>query len=212
MTQLKLKIITILLLVGIGSKAQPVGYQPVKSETEVSSRLKEYAAKLKSVQSTFKQEKHLEYLDVALESGGKFWFQSPDKVRWEYEQPYNYILILNSGKLKMISDKSNNEIDMKGNAVFEQVNNLMVAAVSGNVFDNIDYKVKAFENSGFYLINIKPVSANLSQMIKEMDLYFDKKNYVVTKIKMLESESDYSVITFSNLNLNVPIETKVFNP
>jgi outer membrane lipoprotein-sorting protein len=212
MTKLKLKIIAILLLTGIISQAQPAGFQLVKSETEVSAKLKEYAAKLTSIHADFRQEKHLEYLDVALESGGKFWFQSPDKVRWEYNQPYNYILILNSGKLKMISDKSNNEVDMKGNAVFEQVNNLMVSSVSGNVFDNKDYTVKAFENKEYYLINIKPVSAYLSQMIKEMDLYFDKKNYVVTKIRMFESESDFSVITFTNLNLNVPIETKIFNP
>jgi outer membrane lipoprotein-sorting protein len=112
----------------------------------------------------------------------------------------------------MISNKSNNEIDMKGNAVFEQVNNLMVAAVSGNVFDNKDYSVKAYENKDFYLIHIKPVSSYLSEMIKEMDLYFDKKNYVVTKIRMVESESDYSMITFTNLTINELIENKVFNP
>jgi outer membrane lipoprotein-sorting protein len=207
-----LKLILILQLVVCITHAQPTGYMPVKSETEISAKLKEYAAKLKSIKCDFKQEKHLEYLDVALESGGKFWFVSPDKVRWEYDKPFNYILILSSGKLKMISDKSNNEIDMKGNAVFEQVNNLMIAAVSGNVFDNKEYSVKAFENKEYYLINIKPVSGYLSQMIKEIDLYFDKKNYVVTKIRMLESESDYSMITFTNLNINEPVDIKVFNP
>jgi outer membrane lipoprotein-sorting protein len=212
MEMLNLRILQVLMLAATISNAQPTGFHEVNSETEVSVKLKEYAAKQKSIHADFTQEKHLEYLDVALESGGKFWFQSPDKVRWEYNQPYSYILILNSGKLKMISDKSNNEIDMKGNAVFEQVNNLMVAAVSGNVFDNKDYTVKAFENKEYYLINIKPASAYLSQMIKEMDLWFDKKNYVVTKIRMLESKSDYSIITFSNLNLNAPIEAKVFNP
>jgi outer membrane lipoprotein-sorting protein len=209
---MKLKLILILLLAARISQGQPAGFQKVKSETEISAKLKDYAAKLKSIQADFKQEKHLEYLDVALESGGKFWFESPDKVRWEYNKPYNYILILNSGKLKMISSKSNNEIDMKGNAVFEQVNNLMVAAVSGNVFDNKDYSAIAYENKEYYLINIKPVSSYLSQMIKEIDLYFDKRNYVVTKIRMIESESDYSIITFANLNLNELIENKVFNP
>jgi outer membrane lipoprotein-sorting protein len=209
---IKFKIVLFFILIGRISQAQPAGFEPVKSLTEISVKLKDYAAKLNSIQSDFKQEKHLEYLDAALESGGKFWFQSPDKVRWEYNQPYNYILILNSGKLKMISNKSNNEIDMKGNAIFEQVNNLMVAAVSGNVFDNKDYLVKAFENKEYYLINIKPVSSYLSQMIKEMDLYFDKKIYVVTKIRMLESETDYSIIKFTNLNIDEPIESKIFNP
>lgn len=88
--------------------------------------MKEYADKLKTITSDFQQLKHLQYLDAALESGGKFWYRSPNSVRWEYTRPCKYILILNNGKLKVISDNSNTEVDMKGNAIFDQVNNIMM--------------------------------------------------------------------------------------
>jgi outer membrane lipoprotein-sorting protein len=78
---LKYIILLGLILIGKASYPQPVGYQQVKLETDISVKLKDYASKLKSIQSDFRQEKHLEYLDVALESGGKFWFAAPDKVR-----------------------------------------------------------------------------------------------------------------------------------
>ena len=192
--------------------AQPEGFHSVKSQNEVANYLQKYAAEVKSIQSDFKQEKHLEYLDVALQSSGKFWFKSPDKVAWVYNQPYNYTMILNSGKLRMISDKSNVEMDMKGNAIFEQVNNLMLSAVNGNVFGNKDYAVQSFENDSFYLLMLKPNSSALSEMIKEIHLYFEKKRSVVTKIKLIESGSDFSIISFSNLKLNETIDNKVFNP
>jgi outer membrane lipoprotein carrier protein len=192
--------------------AQPEGFQNVKSQTDVADYLQKYAAEVKSIQSDFKQEKHMEYLDVALQSSGKFWFKNPDKVAWVYNQPFNYTMILNSGKLRMISDKSNLEMDMKGNAIFEQVNNLMLSAVNGNVFGNKDYSVKSYENESFYLLILKPNSSALSEMIKEIHLYFEKKRSVVTKIKLVESGSDYSIITFSNLKLNETFDNKVFNP
>jgi outer membrane lipoprotein carrier protein len=192
--------------------AQPEGYQPVKSQTDVANYLNKYAAEVTSIQSDFNQEKHLEYLDVALQSGGKFWFKSPDKVSWVYNQPYNYTMILNSGKLRMISDKSNMEMDMKGNAVFEQVNSLMLSAVNGKVFGNNDYSVKSFENESFYLLMLKPNSPALSEIIKEIHLYFEKKRSVVTKIKLIESGSDFSIISFSNLKINETFDNKIFNP
>lgn len=192
--------------------SQPDGYQSVNSQTEVVNYLEKYATEVKSIQSDFKQEKHLEYLDVALQSGGKFWFKSPDKVSWVYSQPYNYTMILNSGKLMMISDKSNIEMDMKGNAIFEQVNNLMLSAVNGNVFGNKDYSVKSYENESNYLLMLKPNSPALNEMIKEIHLFFEKNRSVVTKIKLIESESDYSIISFSNLKINEAFDNKVFNP
>jgi len=208
----KYKISFVFLFFCIIVSAQPDGYQAVKSQTDLAAYLKKYAAEIKTIQSDFKQEKHLEYLDVALQSNGKFRFKSPDKVAWVYNQPYSYTMILNSGKLRMISDNSNVEMDMKGNAIFEQVNSLMLAAVNGNVFGNKDYTVKAFENDLYYLLMLKPVSPALSEMIKEMDLYFEKKRSVVTKIKLIESGSDYSIISFSNLKINETFDDKVFNP
>jgi outer membrane lipoprotein-sorting protein len=192
--------------------AQPAGYSPIKSESDFSSKMKEYAAKLTCIKSNFVQEKHLQYLDAALESEGKFWFKTPNKVRWEYTKPYKYILVLNNGKLKMISENSKTELDMKGNAIFEQVNNIMIASVSGNILDNKDYGIQVFENSKFYLILMKPTSQAISTLISQMELYVDKYSYSVTKIKMVESGSDYSEISFSNLIINEEFDEGLFTP
>lgn len=202
----------ILLFCCLSAWSQTEGFQPIKSQTELASYLKKYAANVNSIESDFKQEKHLEYLESALQSSGKFWFKAPDKVAWIYNNPYQYTMILNSGKLRMISNKSNNEIDMKGNAIFEQVNNLMLSAVNGDISGNKNYTVKSFENEIFYLLILKPVSPALGEMIKEMHLYFEKKRPVVTKIKLVETGSDYSIISFSNLKTNENFDDKIFHP
>jgi len=191
---------------------QPAGFTPVKSASDFSSKMKDYASKLTCIKSNFVQEKHLQYLDAALESEGKFWYKTPNKVRWEYTKPYKYILVLNNGKLKMISESSKTELDMKGNAIFEQVNNIMIASVSGNILDNKDYGIQVFENTRFYLILMKPTSQAISTLISQMELYVDKNSYSVTKIKMIESGSDYSEISFSNLIINEEFDEGLFTP
>jgi outer membrane lipoprotein-sorting protein len=112
----------------------------------------------------------------------------------------------------MISENSKTELDLKGNAVFEQVNNIMIVSVSGNILDNKDYGIQVFENSKFYLIPMKPTSQAISALISQMELYVDKNSYSVTKIKMVESGSDYSEISFSNLIINEEFDEGLFTP
>jgi outer membrane lipoprotein-sorting protein len=192
--------------------SQPAGFNPIKSDVDFSTKMKDYASKLSTIQSGFVQVKHLQYLDAALESSGKFWYRTPDKVRWEYTKPYKYILVLNSGKLKMISESSKTELDMKGNAIFEQINNIMIASVSGNILDNKDYSVAIFENTDNYLIRMKPTSQSISNLINLMELFVDKKSLAVTKIIMTETGSDYSVISFSNIKIDEIIDENIFTP
>jgi outer membrane lipoprotein-sorting protein len=191
---------------------QPNGYIPLKSDNDFSVKLKVYATNLKTINSNFIQEKHLQYLDTELESGGVFWFKEPDKVRWEYTQPFKYILVLNNGKVTMKSEDSNNEFNMKGNAIFDQVNNLIIASVSGNILSIKDYELQVLENDNTYLVILKPMSQYLKDLINQMELFIDKQTYAVTKIRMSEIGSDFSLISFSNIRINEDIEDNIFTP
>lgn len=192
--------------------AQENKYTSLPADDELASRLQEFSKNLTTIQCDFSQVKKLQYLEVDLTSSGKFWFKSPDKVRWEYMEPYKYIVLLNEGKLNLISENNENEIDMRSNEIFEEINTLIISAVSGNIFNNPDYSVKAFENNAFYKIELKPVSSSIAMMIQQMELYFDKENYSVSKIKMIEPSSDYSLISFTNQQFNDPLPENIFTP
>jgi outer membrane lipoprotein carrier protein len=191
---------------------QSDGYTTVGSEKTVAGHLQDFSEKLITIQCDFHQVKKMQFLDIDLESSGKFWFLSPDKVRWEYRSPYKYIVLLNEGKLNLISESNQNEIDMRSNAVFEEVNALIVSAVSGNIFDNSGYSVKSFENDLYYKIELKPVSGEVAMIIEQMELYFNKKNYAVSQIKIIEPSADYSLIRFTNQVFNEPLTENIFRP
>jgi outer membrane lipoprotein-sorting protein len=192
--------------------AQSDVYTSLPKNDEFAASLQEFSKKLTTIQCDFTQVKKLQYLEVDLESSGKFWFQSPDKVRWEYQDPYHYIVLLNQGKLNLISDNNENEVDMRSNEIFEEINTLIISAVSGNIFNNPSYSVNAFENDRYYKIEMNPLSSSIAMMIEQMELYFDKKNLSVSKIKMIEPSSDYSLISFTNQQFNESLPEHIFIP
>ena len=194
------------------SIAQTDEYTSLPANDELETKFREFSENLTSIQCDFTQTKKLQYLEVDLESSGKFWFKSPDKVRWEYKDPYKYTVLLNEGKLNLISENNENEIDMHSNEIFEEINALILSSVSGNIFNNPNYSVKAFKNSKYYKIELIPLSSSIVMMIKQMELYFDRKNYSVRKIKMIEPSSDYSLISFTNQEFNDSLPENIFLP
>ena len=56
--------------------------------------------RLDSVQAYFSQEKHLKILVRPLISTGRFVFQAPGSLRWEYSTPLRSVLIMHDGRIK----------------------------------------------------------------------------------------------------------------
>ncbi len=185
--------------------------RPVEDLDAVGMKLDNMAKSLNSIQSDFHQEKYMDFLDVTLISKGKFWFQKENSLRWQYTEPYNYIVIVDDGVVKISDDGKNQEFQVKGNKIFEQVNNIIVASMKGDVIDNDDFEVKLFENDKFYLVKLKPLKKEILQVIHEMEMYFDKTSLQISKIKMNEPNDDYTLIRYTNHKINEPICESVFS-
>ncbi len=186
-------------------------FRPVSDIETVGSKLDNMAKSLNTIQSDFHQEKYMDFLDVTLESKGKFWFQKENSLRWQYTEPYNYIVIVNDGVVQISDDGRNQEFQVKGNKIFEQVNNIIVASMSGDVIDNDDFDVKLFENDEYFLVKLKPLKKDISKVIHEMEMYFDKSSLHISKIIMNEPNNDYTLIRYTNRKINEPIPSSVFS-
>ncbi len=194
------------------SFSQSDSFKTIESEEAITSKIREKSGDIKSIHCDFIQIKQMQYLDSDLKSSGKFWYVYPDKVRWEYLKPYEYIIILNKEKISLISTNSTNEFEVNSNETFKKMNEMIVSAVSGKVFDNSEYQTTILENKEFYKVVLQPGSHEIKQMIDQLELYFDKSNFAIMKLKIIEPSSDYSLIHFSNQILNEPISEHIFIP
>jgi outer membrane lipoprotein-sorting protein len=208
------KTLTLLLLMLLSSHylpAQPQGYKQMSKPIEFKQKLKEISKSVNTMQSDFIQEKYLTVLSDKIVSTGKFYFKKENQLRWEYNSPFNYLIILSNDKVYVKDDHKTNQYDLGSNKVFREINNIMTGAVLGKLLeDELKYKPSYFENSKYYLVILIPADKNMKDYIKLICLYFDKKNFTVSMIKMVESSDDYTLIQFNNRKQNISISEDKF--
>ena len=199
-----------LLVVAISVKAQYAGYTPVADLAKFKVDFSVATQKVSSIKSDFVQEKNLSMLSEKIISKGKFWFKKESQVRMEYNQPYQYLMIINKDKVFVKDGQKKNKISTKSNKLFQQINKIMIDCMRGTALNNPDFKTRVFENKNSSLIELTPVTKGLKELFKSINIIVDKKDFSVSSIEMQELSGDNTLIRFTNKELNVTIPDTLF--
>ena len=206
------KIILILLVFAFcfSSKAQYPGYSSVEDFVKFKMDFSVATGKIVSIKSDFMQEKNLSMISEKIISKGKFWFKKESKVRMEYTQPYQYIMVLNKDKVFIKDGQKENTVSTKSNKLFQQINKIMIDCMQGTAFNNTDFKTRAFENKNTALVELIPVTKGLKGLFKTINIVIDKKDYSLMSINMEELSGDNTILHFTNKELNANISDALF--
>ncbi|MEO5682574.1 MAG: outer membrane lipoprotein carrier protein LolA [Chitinophagaceae bacterium] len=191
-------------------QAQYAGYKPVADMPKFKELFAAASQRTQSIKADFTQEKNLSLLSEKITSKGKFWFKKDNLVRMEYNQPFQYLVIINKTNVFVKDGQKENKISTKSNKLFQQVNRMMVDCVQGTALSNPDFKVTVFENAGAYLIELLPVVKGMKDYFKNINIVLSKKDYSVNKLEMYEQSGDNTVISFINKELNASISDALF--
>jgi outer membrane lipoprotein-sorting protein len=192
--------------------AQDKDFNEVNDINKTQTELAKLSENTNSIQSTFIQEKHLSFLTENIISKGEFYFQSPNQLRWEYSEPFNYIIVFNDKNILIKDENKLSTFDTESNKMFSEINNMMIGSIKGSLFtDSERFNVKYLENSSQYLLELDPKLPEMKSMIKTIEIYIDKSDISVSSIKMIESSDDYTSINFTNRIMNQQIDNSKFN-
>jgi outer membrane lipoprotein carrier protein len=97
---MKKSLVFVLLLVGF---SHGLGAHPA---------LDDFLKNLQNLQTQFEQRLFNEAGELVERSEGKFYLQRPDKFRWDYQQPYQQLIVAD-GKKVWIYDKDLNQVTVK---------------------------------------------------------------------------------------------------
>ncbi len=206
----KMILITAILLTGFSSQAQYSGYSPVVDLAKFKTDFAAATQKTLSIKSDFVQEKNLSMLSEKIISKGKFWFKKESRVRMEYNQPFQYLMILNKDKVFVKDGQKENKVSTKSNKLFQQINQIMIDCMQGTTLNNPDFKTRVFENKNNSLVELTPVTKGLKELFKNINVIVDKKDFSVSSIQMQELSGDNTIIRFTNKELNASIADALF--
>jgi outer membrane lipoprotein-sorting protein len=206
--------IVFLLVISGASLIAQTAFEPMKDIESFKSKLAGMSDTTKTISCDFVQEKYLVVLSQKIVSKGHFWYKHENNIRWEYTSPYKYLIIISNNRLLTGDDKNRNVYDLNSNKMLQAVNGLISGCINGDILKNKDdYSVEFSENSTQYLVKLSPRSDKVKQMLREVHIWFDKKDLTVSRMKMVESGDDYTKIEFINkkLNTDIPVEKFAIN-
>lgn len=185
-------------------------FKSVKDTAALRLKVEQMSKTVNSIESDFTQEKNLSLLSEKILSKGHFVFKKENLLRWEYNTPYKYLIVINKDKIWIKDEKKTAKYDMNSNKVFKEINDIMIACVQGNIFKSGKFKVAYFENEKYYKLELTPLQKNMKESLKKINMYFDKSVTSVTKLDMVEPNDDYTTLEFINKKLNGAVADHIF--
>lgn len=200
------------LLVPVMPAWSQVPTTPMKDVTGFKQKLTSVTAGINTIESDFTQEKKLSILTGTLVSKGNFCFKRENNIRWEYLQPYKYLIIISHDKIYIKEEKDQKQYDIQSNKMFQEMNRFISGCIQGDILKNDkDYKIGYFEDNRYYFVTLLPVAEKMRQMLNEIQIWFDRTDLTVARIRMMESGGDYTKIDFVNKKLNTEIPVEKFS-
>jgi len=186
-------------------------YIKVENTQDFMDKASSLSETTQSMKSDFVQEKHLSFMSEPIISKGVFQYKLDNKIRWQYTSPFNYLLILNNGKLLVDDEGNQNKIDLSNNEMFKQINDIISNALTGNVFDNPEQFNNTIEESkDSFRVSLTPKNKDLEIYIKEIKIILSKETMLVKEVKLIELSDDFTKISFLNNKINNKIDDSVF--
>lgn len=177
----------------------------------LKQRVLEQARITNTISSDFIQEKEMSMIREKIVSRGKFCFKREKMLRWEYLQPFSYLIIINDDQITVMDENKVSQFNVQSNKVFLEINRVILGSIHGTLLsDEQSFKAAFFENATSRIAKLKPLSPKMKGSLSEIVIWFDREDYTVNRLDMVEPGGDFTRISFSGRKLNQPIADEMF--
>ncbi len=167
------------------------------------------SVRVESVQADFTQEKQLPILARPIFSRGRFVFQAPDSLRWEYFSPIRTVLLMHDGHIRKFVRHGEKIVEEQGMGVdsMQIVLQEITGWLDGEITDTPTFKVREKKDD---LIILTPRQAALAKIISSIELKLIGKTGLMESVTLNEGKNSLTRMVFSNGKLNEKISTVIF--
>ena len=197
----------LLLIFSLSGTAQEK--TPIKDPVFLKNKLIKRAKETSSIIANFTQEKQVSFMNKPQLSEGVFYYQQANKMRWEQNSPFDYVLLINEGKVR-IKDNGKEKKLTGANKMMGKINTLMIGLINGDLLESKEFITKYFTLGEFYVVELTPTNQRLKSVFNTIELTFSKKTTRLKELTFFESSGDKSVMKFFNEKLNQPIKQSIF--
>ncbi len=167
------------------------------------------AQRVESIQADFVQEKNMAILARPLLSTGKFLYQAPDSLRWEYFTPLHSVLLMDNGQIRKFVKKDGQFVEERGMGLnaMQVVMQEITGWLDGEITDTPTFLAEQIDTTRIVLT---PREAALAKIISRIELKLLDQSGLMESVILYEGEDSYTKMDFSDALLNKQIPEMTF--
>ena len=183
----------------------------VEQQKELISSVTKITSSMQTMKCNFIQQKTTAMLMEPTVSKGVMYYVSPDKMRWEYIEPYSFALVFNGEKIIRIREGKAEVLEANQGKMYKSLADLMIGCVLGNkLFDTSAFDMVFYDEGSFWKMEMTPKRRDMKRMINQLVFCFDKTKSIVSQVEYIESNGDTTMIRFEDVQMNEIVETSLF--
>jgi len=171
-------------------------------------RLEAKMSGVKTIEADFIQEKRLSVFSRPIIIKGKIFIQKPQLFSWHVQSPVRYSMFLKEDVIKQWDEESDQiqQFSLERNPGFSMVIAQMKVWFFGAYISLLkDYDVKIISEEPV-ILEFAPIQSNPAfGLIKGVNIFFEKDERYLQEIRIEEKNGDTTILTFSSVKLNMPI-------
>lgn len=171
--------------------------------------IRQSAGKLTSIQAEFVQEKHMAILARPLISKGRFSYQAPGSLRWEYDTPVRSILLVDDNRMKRYIQQNSTLVEDTGGhlqsmqIVLQEIGNWL----NGRFEENPLFSASLEPGRKIVLI---PKEKAFAAFIEKIELLLSDQVGIIQAVVIYEGKDSYTKLLFENVIPNRKIAAAFF--
>ena len=183
-----------------------------ESESQkVIAKLTETAVAMQTLQCRFVQEKTSSMLAEPSIAKGIMHYAAPDRMRWEYTEPYAFALVVNGDRIIKVTDGKAEALDAKSGRMYQGMVGIIMGSASGKkLFDTSVFDVVLYDEDVCWRAEMTPKRRDMKRMFSQLVFRFDKKTKGISRVEFKDAGGDLTSIRFEDIKLNEAIGEKVF--
>jgi hypothetical protein len=173
---------------------------------------REASRRITSVEARFVQKKTLPMLAKPFVSEGRFFYQAPAQLRWEYDRPVRSVLIMNNGAVKRyLRDQAGWREDAGTSLTAMRVVLEEIANWQQGRFDLNPHFQASLSTDPEPRVTLVPREPSWGKMIRQIELTLSREQAGVIKgVRLVEDERSFTDLIFSQVRTNRPLPASLF--
>ena len=184
--------------------------RPAPDLADLIEKIDAKSEQVKTLRARFIQKREVSLLMDSPEMSGVFSLQRPHGLRFDFDDEYDLMVVLNKNHMVTISHKAKTASRIKLKKRLGRFMQRLLSDKMASLIDNFEVTLQQKEEGEGYLLKLKPTKRKLKKKFTNIEMWVNAE-YLLSRLKVTLKDGDIYDLQLQKIELNVDITPNFFD-